>query len=341
MSILCKALADNKAIGSSLRHLDLSGNPGTLAGDDISVSAWAAMGDTHLTLSPAWFGWLQSPGICALPCSTLGMGNSQLRHLPAYLGAAGGCTGDIPLHLLAGGWETPPGARTYPRSEWHGAESLWAEFIPVLSGREEAGRNWDFWAGGCWVGGSGSWAKPLSPLCLQNLQSLLRQCHSLSHLSLASTDCPLDAVSTRAGGPEREPLPSAPLPKQWHAAGECCHPIAAGMGLRRQGVRGAVGSQPSDVPLCAHCCGWAGGLGVQQEEEGSPSMGQTPLAPPIACPIPSPIHSWAVRGATAPPRHGSPPYPGSSLEPWSMDAMPASSIWISQKMCTPTSKAPG
>ncbi|KAM6195025.1 capping protein, Arp2/3 and myosin-I linker protein 2 [Sarcoramphus papa] len=36
MSVLCKALADNKAIGSSLRHLDLSGNPGTLAGDDIS-----------------------------------------------------------------------------------------------------------------------------------------------------------------------------------------------------------------------------------------------------------------------------------------------------------------
>ncbi|KAF1537721.1 Capping protein, Arp2/3 and myosin-I linker protein 2, partial [Eudyptes schlegeli] len=36
MSTLCKALADNKAIGSSLRHLDLSGNPGTLAGDDSS-----------------------------------------------------------------------------------------------------------------------------------------------------------------------------------------------------------------------------------------------------------------------------------------------------------------
>ncbi|XP_065497178.1 capping protein, Arp2/3 and myosin-I linker protein 2 [Caloenas nicobarica] len=35
MSTLCKALADNKATGSSLRHLDLSGNPGTLAGDDI------------------------------------------------------------------------------------------------------------------------------------------------------------------------------------------------------------------------------------------------------------------------------------------------------------------
>nr|XP_021157063.1 capping protein, Arp2/3 and myosin-I linker protein 2 [Columba livia] len=31
----CKALADNKATASSLRHLDLSGNPGTLAGDDI------------------------------------------------------------------------------------------------------------------------------------------------------------------------------------------------------------------------------------------------------------------------------------------------------------------
>ncbi|KAK2530022.1 Rltpr [Columba guinea] len=35
MSTLCKALADNKATASSLRHLDLSGNPGTLAGDDI------------------------------------------------------------------------------------------------------------------------------------------------------------------------------------------------------------------------------------------------------------------------------------------------------------------
>ncbi|NXV49809.1 CARL2 protein, partial [Uria aalge] len=91
MSTLCKALADNKAIGSSLRHLDLSGNPGTLAGDDIS-----------------------------------------------------------------------------------------------------------------------------------NLQSLLRQCHSLSHLSLAGTDCPLDAVSTHAGDPGSEP----PLPKtlpphpNWHGAVE-------------------------------------------------------------------------------------------------------------------------
>ncbi|KGL99168.1 Leucine-rich repeat-containing protein 16C, partial [Charadrius vociferus] len=70
MSTLCKALADNKAIGSSLQHLDLSGNPGSLAGEDIS-----------------------------------------------------------------------------------------------------------------------------------NLQSLLRQCHSISHLILAGTDCPLDAVSTRTGGP--------------------------------------------------------------------------------------------------------------------------------------------
>ncbi|NWW52635.1 CARL2 protein, partial [Pedionomus torquatus] len=36
MSTLCKALTDNKVIGSSLRHLDLSGNSSTLAGDDIS-----------------------------------------------------------------------------------------------------------------------------------------------------------------------------------------------------------------------------------------------------------------------------------------------------------------
>ncbi|NXV91185.1 CARL2 protein, partial [Calonectris borealis] len=77
MSTLCKALADNKAIGFSLQHLDLSGNPGTLAGDDIS-----------------------------------------------------------------------------------------------------------------------------------NLQSLLRQCHSLSYLSLAGTDCPLDAVSTHAGGPGRAAAPA-------------------------------------------------------------------------------------------------------------------------------------
>ncbi|XP_065519533.1 capping protein, Arp2/3 and myosin-I linker protein 2 isoform X2 [Lathamus discolor] len=36
MNMLCKALADNKAIGSSLWHLDLSGNPGSLAADDTS-----------------------------------------------------------------------------------------------------------------------------------------------------------------------------------------------------------------------------------------------------------------------------------------------------------------
>ncbi|NXK64262.1 CARL2 protein, partial [Sylvietta virens] len=79
MSTLCKALTDNKAIGFSLRHLDLSGNPGTLAGDDIS-----------------------------------------------------------------------------------------------------------------------------------NLQSLLRRCHSLSHLSLAGTDCPLDAVSTMQGVLALSPALSPP-----------------------------------------------------------------------------------------------------------------------------------
>ncbi|XP_069724937.1 capping protein, Arp2/3 and myosin-I linker protein 2 isoform X2 [Phaenicophaeus curvirostris] len=36
MNTLCKALTDNSAVGSSLRHLDLSGNPGALAGDDTS-----------------------------------------------------------------------------------------------------------------------------------------------------------------------------------------------------------------------------------------------------------------------------------------------------------------
>ncbi|XP_068022698.1 capping protein, Arp2/3 and myosin-I linker protein 2 [Melanerpes formicivorus] len=36
MSSLCKALAENRATRSSLRHLDLSGNPGSLAGEDSS-----------------------------------------------------------------------------------------------------------------------------------------------------------------------------------------------------------------------------------------------------------------------------------------------------------------
>ncbi|NXP45697.1 CARL2 protein, partial [Heliornis fulica] len=89
MSTLCKALADNKAIGSFLRHLDLSGNPGTLAGDDIG-----------------------------------------------------------------------------------------------------------------------------------NLQCLLRQCRSLSHLSLAGTDCPLDAVSAHPPGGSHQQTPAlTPLPKPCHAAG--------------------------------------------------------------------------------------------------------------------------
>ncbi|KAJ7395314.1 capping protein, Arp2/3 and myosin-I linker protein 2 isoform X1 [Pitangus sulphuratus] len=50
MSTLCKALADNKAIGLSLRHLDLSGNPGTLAGDDISEQLRMPWG--HPSASP-------------------------------------------------------------------------------------------------------------------------------------------------------------------------------------------------------------------------------------------------------------------------------------------------
>lgn len=79
MSTLCKALTDNKAFGFSLRHLDLSGNPGTLAGDDISVSVHAVMGGvTSLRLCPQCgldgFGLLWS-----VLCSTPGMGMSWLQ----------------------------------------------------------------------------------------------------------------------------------------------------------------------------------------------------------------------------------------------------------------------
>ncbi|RLW01244.1 hypothetical protein DV515_00008148 [Chloebia gouldiae] len=55
MSTLCKALTDNKTIGFSLRHLDLSGNPGSLAGDDISLFGALVHGShtslIHLDLS--------------------------------------------------------------------------------------------------------------------------------------------------------------------------------------------------------------------------------------------------------------------------------------------------
>lgn len=193
---------------------------------------------------------------------------------PCYPGAAGGCTGDNLLRLLAGGWEMPPRVMMHPRSKRRRAGCLCAGFIPVVSRREEAGWSWDFWAAGCWGWGvSGSWAKPLSPLCPQNLQSLLRQCHSLSHLSLAGTDCPLDAVSTRAGGPLSKPLPSAPLPKLCRTAGGCCHPIPAGTGLRRQGMRRAAGSQPSDVPTAT------GGMrdsGFSRRKKGAPAQGRPP-----------------------------------------------------------------
>ncbi|NXY46806.1 CARL2 protein, partial [Ceuthmochares aereus] len=96
MNTLCKALTDNSAVGSSLRHLDLSGNPSTLAGDDIS-----------------------------------------------------------------------------------------------------------------------------------NLQSFLCQCHSLSHLNLAGTDCALDAVSTCAGGPGATALAGSPSTQltspSWQLFGALVH----------------------------------------------------------------------------------------------------------------------
>lgn len=98
--------------------------------------------------------------------------------------------------------------------------------------QQEGGWSWDFWLQGAGWGGSGSWPKPLSPLCPQNLQSLLSRCHSLSHLSLAGTDCPLDAVSSHARRAGSKPLPSAPLPKTCCAAGGCCHPKPAGRALR-------------------------------------------------------------------------------------------------------------
>ncbi|XP_068549905.1 capping protein, Arp2/3 and myosin-I linker protein 2 isoform X1 [Anas acuta] len=54
MSTLCQALAANEAIGSSLRHLDLSGNPGSLALED-TTSLQSLLGRcaslTHLSLA--------------------------------------------------------------------------------------------------------------------------------------------------------------------------------------------------------------------------------------------------------------------------------------------------
>lgn len=207
MSTLCKALTDNKAFGFSLRHLDLSGNPGTLAGDDISVSMRAVRGGvTSLRFCPQCgldgFGLLWS-----VPCSTPGMGMSWLQHpKPAW-----GHAGDIPLHLPGGMWEMPSEARMYPMREW----------VPVCTihpcAQQEGGHRLELRFQGCGVLGGGwdSGANLLSPLCSQNLQSLLRHCHSLSHLSLAGTDCPLDAVSTVQGvlalSPALSPPPSPAL----------------------------------------------------------------------------------------------------------------------------------
>lgn len=77
--------------------------------------------------------------------------------------------------------------------------------VPVCTihpcAQQEGGDRLELGFQGCRVldGGWDGGAKLLSPLCSQNLQSLLRHCHSLSHLSLAGTDCPLDVVSTMRG----------------------------------------------------------------------------------------------------------------------------------------------
>lgn len=89
MSTLCKALTDNKATGFSLRHLDLSGNPGTLAGDDISVSTRAVMGGvTHSDSVPSlvWVALVCS-ALCPALC-TPGMGRSWLQHPGDTLGTS-------------------------------------------------------------------------------------------------------------------------------------------------------------------------------------------------------------------------------------------------------------
>lgn len=88
------------------------------------------------------------------------------------------------------------------------------EWVPVrrihLCARQEGAVRLELGFQGCRVLGGGwdSGAKLLNPLCSQNLQSLLQHCHSLSHLSLAGTDCPLDAVSTTQG---ILAVPSVPL----------------------------------------------------------------------------------------------------------------------------------
>jgi len=123
------------------------------------------------------------------------------------------------------------------------------------------------------LSGQGSWsrAKLLSALCLQNLQSLLRQCRSLAHLSLAGTDCPLDAVSTGAGGHSSKPLPSAPSRNRATLLRVLLpHPRAVEMGR-------AWGSQPSDALLCAHCQEGLGDSGFSRRKKGAP-RGADPLS---------------------------------------------------------------
>lgn len=76
MSTLCQALAANEAVGTSLRHLDLSGNPGSLALEDTTVS----MGQHCWGL---WGGW-RGPGAEPLSPAELAEppGPLRLAHAP-------------------------------------------------------------------------------------------------------------------------------------------------------------------------------------------------------------------------------------------------------------------
>lgn len=89
MSALCQALAANEAISSSLRHMDLSGNPGSLAMEDTSVSmGWEMPPGARKHLGPSvlgllgWKAWSWVMLTLFLPELAEPPGPVQLAHTP-------------------------------------------------------------------------------------------------------------------------------------------------------------------------------------------------------------------------------------------------------------------
>ncbi|NWW04969.1 CARL2 protein, partial [Oreocharis arfaki] len=164
MSTLCKALTDNKAIGFSLRHLDLSGNPSALAGDDISnlqILLRHCHSLSHLSLAGT---------DCPLDAvSTMqgGLAVSPALSPPPSLGCVRGCS----TSGSSSTWLTPP---------------PWQVFGALVHGSHTSLTHLDLSRNVY----SHKRVKTISP----DIKEFFSQACSLRHISLAGTKLPADVV---------------------------------------------------------------------------------------------------------------------------------------------------